>query len=308
MTTILDNGFPNQARVSRLILPPADRFVDKLQVWLPFHPSNEWMLALADTNKGVEGRGAIHIHRKPMKFQPFFQCRLQINQPKLETLVTLESLIWSRPYLINYVELSSDHAYSGKWSRLDRDRHFDLLSEGWIRKYHRAAQGVRVVKGEKGDLTRYDGKRHSRNLTAMYREEFARNTGEEHNLHLEWRVSSKEACERIGIKTIQDIINFDHDRFWSEKLERVYQLDMAHLGRILRNKYKHTRHRKFMLHQYRHNGVVLNVSAREGHIYVMKLFGFRRHGLVQKLVDKYGFRFLKPALVRIEVVVETFDV
>lgn len=51
--------------------------------------------------------------------------------------------------------------------------------------------------------------------------------------HLEWRVSGKVALARIGLRALDDLINFDHVGHWQDNLN-LYQLpSKTYLGRLL---------------------------------------------------------------------------
>ena len=51
--------------------------------------------------------------------------------------------------------------------------------------------------------------------------------------HLEWRVSGKAALARLGLRALDDLINFDHVGHWQDNLN-LYQLpSKTDLGRLL---------------------------------------------------------------------------
>lgn len=53
------------------------------------------------------------------------------------------------------------------------------------------------------------------------------------DFHFEWRASGKDALAQIGIASIDDLIMFDHDRFWAERI-RLYDItNKTGLGRKL---------------------------------------------------------------------------
>lgn len=53
------------------------------------------------------------------------------------------------------------------------------------------------------------------------------------DFHFEWRASGKDALAQIGIASIDDLIMFDHDRHWSERI-RLYNIaNKTELGRKL---------------------------------------------------------------------------
>ena len=53
------------------------------------------------------------------------------------------------------------------------------------------------------------------------------------DFHFEWRASGKDALAQIGIASIDDLIMFDHDRHWAERI-RLYDItNKTELGRKL---------------------------------------------------------------------------
>lgn len=53
------------------------------------------------------------------------------------------------------------------------------------------------------------------------------------DFHFEWRSSGKDALAQIGIASIDDLIMFDHDRHWAERI-RLYDItNKTELGRKL---------------------------------------------------------------------------
>lgn len=298
VTNIARKGLGNQGRY----LPAADRYFDQAQVWLAEPLIDAQVMELCQLNRSPSpNRGTMHVRNKPMKYQPRWKQRIQIRQARPETLKVLADMIVDSPSLVNYAELASDHGYSGDYNVNDRDDAFDLLNECWIRKYHRRSQGVRHVVDEEGNVTRYDGPRRSSNVTVMYQEGHCRNTGEEHSLHLEWRVSSSSACERVKLFTVHDAVKFDHDAFWEAKLAHVYRLDHARLGRRLRNIAHGSRSRAGRYVSYRPN-MRFNSDARLGQMLMSNL------GSIQALIDEYGGSVVRPALQRIEVHVDGLGV
>ena len=127
-----------------------------------------------------------------------------------------------------------------------------------------------------------------------------RNTGEEHGLHLEHRAFRAPAGERLGIITIKDLIGFDHDAFWRDRLKHVYRVNEGVLGRRLRNKRHGTRTQKQRVVRQRWGRCrPVNVDARSGHFEMLTCDG------VQGLVDEYGLAFVRPCLERIVVTCES---
>ena len=53
------------------------------------------------------------------------------------------------------------------------------------------------------------------------------------DFHFEWRASGKDALAQIGIASIEDLIMFDHDRFWAEQIRLCDIKNKTELGRKL---------------------------------------------------------------------------
>ena len=53
------------------------------------------------------------------------------------------------------------------------------------------------------------------------------------DFHFEWRASGKDALAQIGIASIEDLIMFDHDRFWAELIRLCDIKNKTELGRKL---------------------------------------------------------------------------
>lgn len=293
-----------------LMLPAADRYFDQVQIWLSHPLSRRQIGQLLQLNRNPDPeRGTIHEHNRPMKWQPRWRQRLQIRQVRHATLLALADMVGKEPHLINQVELASDHGYSGDWAINDRDAAFEALNEGWIRKWHRSDHGVRLVRDngevnprqknhEEGAVTRYDGPEGANNRTAVYGEKHCRNTGEECGLHLEWRGMRAATCERLGIVTIKQLIDFDHDAFWSEKLSHVYQLKPGELGRRLRNRRNRTRSQIERMISFV-PGIRFSVDARHGEVIRIAA------GSVQRVVDEFGWQLVQQCVQRVNVQVDS---
>lgn len=51
--------------------------------------------------------------------------------------------------------------------------------------------------------------------------------------HLEWRASGKAALENLGIRSVDDLIDFDHERHWETNLKLFAMPRKTDLGRML---------------------------------------------------------------------------
>ena len=177
------------------------------------------------------GRGGIHPENGPARFDSRLRQRVDLRQPSADALRQLARRddVW-----INKVEVAIDYVFD---SPVARDETSEFFDRHMIRRWHGKNQQIRVYRpgmqddDEGGVGTRYDAGRGAPNMTALYRNEFSRVTGEFNCVHLEWRLSGLRAVRNAGIESGRDLLEFNHRQFWQKRL-LLYDLDCRRLGRL----------------------------------------------------------------------------
>jgi len=224
-------------------------YFDKVQFWLKVPADRRTLLILTQNC----GRGGLHFENKPAPFGRGYGQRIELRQPSPDALQWLAE---RDDVLINRVEIALDYVFES-WSARDEAQEF--LDFHLIRRWHSKKQKIRLYRaGKERDSrgrrkpervatidraqTRYDSGRWSRNGIAIYTERHSRVTGELCCLHLEWRANGRRAVQAAGIKSAEDLLQFDHHEFWKKRLLLV-DIDTERLGRIFRNRAEKTRSR-----------------------------------------------------------------
>lgn len=192
---------------------------------------------------------------------------------------------------LNGVEVSLDWTFDDPY-QLDQADWF--VRSHWIKRWH----GKQRVKAKHD--THYWARKGSRNVPVVYSDRPSRLTGEECCLHLDWRISGKEALQRVGIGSAQDLISFDFHQFWRTRL-LLYAVDLRKLGRAYNNRLvlkKENRRQPWLkTSSTRRFECIFDYDLRRGFL-IMRLDG---EGQSQRVIDRYNILRLKPCLVRIEV-------
>lgn len=206
------------ARPTTGIKSPAriDCYLDLCRVWRPrpFVKAEVGWLAdrCGSARFGRKRNGRLNFHR------------LIVGQP------TRAARRWlaAQPGLqLSYVELALDWVFD---SQHECDAAYELVDRCFYKKYHRVSHHVHHEK-----RTRYSGHRKLPHVVALYDDLSSRITGELFTLHLEWRTRSARALRGIWIKSIADLIDFDHLAFWRERL-LLREIDRELLLQMFMNK------------------------------------------------------------------------
>lgn len=251
-------------------------FFDKIQFWVstPLDPKT---LAKLEASCG---QGSIYAETKPARFNGRLRQRVELRQPDTRAL---QWLARHSDTLINRVEIALDYLFD---FRVDRENAWHFMHSRLVRRWHGKKQKIRIVRSrnqedfdeENNSIgTRYDASRASPNTIAFYEQTHSRITGEFNCLHLEWRLNKLKAVRRAGIASGQDLLDFDHRRFWEEKL-LLFNVDKARLGRLLSNRKKAKKNRKSRLEQLGRN-YWIDAELRLGENHV------RAHDTLQELID-----------------------
>jgi hypothetical protein len=116
------------------------------------------------------------------------------------------------------------------------DRNHRLVGEG-------GSELDFLVREDRAE-TRYDAYRGAPNLTAIYKEEFCRLTGQAAPLlHVEWRANGIKAVRSLGIHSASDLYDFDHTSFWGHRLLLLNIISPERLARLIRNQRDGTKSR-----------------------------------------------------------------
>jgi hypothetical protein len=125
--------------------------------------------------------------------------------------------------LINYVEFALDWTFRYK---RERNAAWRLVNRHIVKRWRRASQGIRYVKR----VTRYTAGRHATSNLVGYADQPSRITGELYCVHIEFRVNRVRSLQRVGISSANDLIDFDHYRFWKPRL-LMRAIDLERFGR-----------------------------------------------------------------------------
>jgi hypothetical protein len=193
-----------------------------------------------------------------MPFNNAFVQRIQLRQPQDEALQFFAA---RNDALLNIVELALDWVFD-YYDALDEA--FDFVCRHHVKQHH-GSQGVRFYPGKNG-VSRYTGPRTAPNVLAVYADKVCRVTGERYCVHLDWRIRGVPALTAAQIKSVADLLDFDHHAFWSKRLI-LAEIDERHLGRLLNNPKRRlpwlTRSRSGRVYDYdlRHGSTVVHVSG-----------------------------------------------
>ena len=247
----------------------SEAYFDKIQFWL-FTPLDR--KTLAGLRKQC-GRGGLYVDNRSARFDRRYRQRIELKQPSHDALHWLAQC---NEALINRAEITIDLVFK---SYAARDDAFDFFDQHFVRRWHGKSQQIWVFKAEEGSHgARYDGPRRAPNTTVFYQEEHSRITGEVCVLHLEWRLNGLKAMRRAGIRSGQDLVEFNHRQFWKTRL-LFYDVDRRRLGRLIRNRKSGKRSKLAAVKQT--SGYWVNIDGRTGETHR------RVAGTIQGLIDRF---------------------
>jgi len=265
-------------------------YFDKIQFWV-CEPLDFNTLGLLERSCG---RGGMHIENRRAPFNSRRRRYRQIIQLRQPSDQALRWLARQTNVLINRVEIAIDFVFT---YRGDVEEAWDFLHQHLVRRWHRRSREIRVFQSAPRDEdpgageTRYDAGRDARNVLVLYSEDQSRVTGELNCLHMELRVTGGRATRAAGIKSGQDLPEFDHRAFWEERL-LLYSVDRRLLGRLYRNHLTGRRRRTPEILQ----------QGRYGYDVEGKIGGAaaRSCATVQELIDKFKSSIrIRRALIQI---------
>jgi hypothetical protein len=255
-----------------------EAYFDKVQVWLLEPLSNGELGALR-----AECDGKVHLKKKRARFRRWgaeYEHFLVLRQPSRKAL---EVLAGRKGLIINSLECALDWTFA---EEEQKEIAANIVSQLHFKKYHRG-QGVRFV-----GATRYSGPRGAPTIFVLYDDMRNRHTGAQECVHLEWRMVGLNAVRAAGVRSISDLLNFDHRSFWKERL-LLFGVDLRKLGRSYHNHHLQTKRRAAWISH--HGSFSYDHDLRAGATLV------RAFALTQNLVDELSKRFsVKHALIAVE--------
>ena len=151
------------------------------------------------------------------------KARLVMQQPSDDAFRYLQECMTSdKPILINRVDCALD-CYTD--SCLDARDLQNYLDARMYKPYHRAVHRVVNYEGE----TTYIGAINKGMKFVTYSDKLSRHNGSP-CCHLEYRHQSNRVVSRLGLRTLTDLLSFDHSRFWKKKL-RLFSYSFEDIGK-----------------------------------------------------------------------------
>src|SRR5258708_2547553 len=217
-----------------------------------------------------------------------YRVRLVLQGPSEEALRFLEKRVVEIPLpLINHVACALDFLTD----TLDEAETLQQYVDAHLYKpYHRPEHGVEVYK----ETTTYLGYRNRRSKIVTYADKLSRQSGVPCT-HLECRFQSAATVRALGIKSIADLLAFNHRTFWTKRL-RLYDYDLERLG--MRWNRRHLNHAPRI---ERFHNLAYNVDQRTGATLAGALAAKGDKPILMDLLDaaRYWGRSLRRVLVRI---------
>ena len=251
-------------------------YYDTIEIWLTREICKSEMENLKLLGK-VRVRSIKKYHRRN------YTKRLILSQPSIGLLKLLDEILSRsdpQDYVLTRVDIALDliTEKSVHADYLKRKIDFHLI-QGWRGK------SVKVVVEKETIYFRGIG---SRNNICIYSDKPSKMT-DEPCCHIEWRMKSTHAIAAKSIKSILDLIHFDHEEFWKSRLKLV-SVDLFKLGQIYiyRNRKKrllHKKHDNGDWHNYRWAGAaIFRIKSRSNSSNAIDCI---EQASVQYFLDKY---------------------
>lgn len=225
--------------------------------------------------------GHVYLEYNPARFDFTYRWRLDVKQPAEQAF---EWIATRADALINRADFAIDWCLHSSDEQAELQQ---LIETHKARRWHSEKHGVRYYPGKA--QTVYDAPRWAKTVLAIYRDPVSRISGELFTYRIEWRSSGVRALRTCGITTPQDLLNFDHRKFWQRRLV-LFTVEKEKLGRYVANRTKRGKRRTAEMSK----GV--NLDKRRGHVLLSSV------RCMQELIDRYRrpFRIVRP-LQRIDV-------
>ena len=180
----------------------------------------------------------VEANYQQMPHNPRWKCRVEIFQPTHSCLEILANEFGcATAVVINYVETAFDLPFDSRRRTRERarERRNSFLASAKVLNLRHD-----VILEKKNQTTFYCGGRRSPSVLALYSDKPSKLNNArplEDDLrcaHQELRITGEAAVAECGIVSIDDLIRFDHAKFWSENL-RFYKIpnNKTQLGRLL---------------------------------------------------------------------------
>lgn len=177
----------------------------------------------------------IEVYVEQMLFQARWKLRIEIFQPTTRCIQLLANALGNDvAAMLTYAEIACDFPANSKKQSLQYRNAFLATSN---MRYQR-----HTVVREKGTFyfgRRTDGENRRNNVLAVYADKPSKLNNAQPSadalpcLHVEWRVTGAAALANHGIVGLEDLIHFDHLRFWDKNILLYLLPKPTMLGRLL---------------------------------------------------------------------------
>ncbi|THJ31025.1 hypothetical protein E8K88_16295 [Lampropedia aestuarii] len=188
-----------------LLATPGIFYFDRVKI-----RANHADIDLHNIARARKNEATIRFHRE-------FKCNFDLLQPGEGELRALELATRLSRVEVAYVEFALDVLWAEQkdadWLKRELERSIVIKHLG---------ADTRVYIGEADETTRYFGKLLGQKKLVIYSDRPLRNVGQEYisrfpfRTHIEFRVRGAPQLTSLGIRTIRDLLNFDHERLFRD--------------------------------------------------------------------------------------------
>jgi hypothetical protein len=185
---------------------------------------------LNDQHRAIIERNCLNLDERALwcRFSRRYTHRLVIDLPNPIALAALAEA----GFYLNYVEITLDLIFK---HYADCHTGFLLIDRHRVVSHH-GKNKVKLIN----QATLYFARRHASNNLTVYWDEKSKVSNESNCLHIEARLSGRQACSRQGIDTVSDLQSLDLSLFWRRNL-RLFEVDFEKAGKCYRSsREKHT--------------------------------------------------------------------
>jgi len=184
--------------------------------------------------------------KNDLKFEPLsghehLSKKVELFQPALETLIAANNIV-SGDYAITYIELAIDFLVPNKKALTQLQYFFDrhLVHNRTSKKpaegdFHFVLTGDKKVECKCKSTcicrTRYFTPESDKKRLAMYSDRPSKTDNTSPCVHIEKRFQSLIHLKKLGLYTLENIIQIDHEAFWQEHLD-LRSSNHSELGRL----------------------------------------------------------------------------
>jgi len=221
-------------------------YVDRLHFYTDTRTHKNNLINILESNKKNK------INFKSLSKHDHLDKKVELFQPDKNTLLSLSNEdVVSGDYVINYIEFAVDFLIKKKKGRAQLVKFFDkcLVQERDLRNNSEGSEFHFKIFGEcKGEQcckdtdndsqesyctcrTRYYTPRSSKVRMAVYSDKPTKTKSKKRCVHIEKRITGLDAVKKFNVYTFQNIIDFNHDEFWSKQLD-LRKPNYTALGRL----------------------------------------------------------------------------